>query len=88
MLERIHHLANNNENFAFETTLASRSFAPWIAKLREKGYFFHLTFLLLESPDLAISRVAERVKMGGHTVPEETIRRRYTSGFKKFLSFI
>jgi len=84
MLERIHHLADSNENFAFETTLASRSFAPWIAKLKEKGYFFHLTFLLLESPDLAISRVAERVKMGGHTVPEETIRRRYRSGLKNF----
>ncbi len=86
MLERIHHLANNNENFAFETTLASRTFAPWIAKLREKGYFFHLTFLLLESPDLAVSRVAERVKMGGHNVPEETIRRRYTSGLKNFFN--
>ncbi len=86
MLERIHHLANNNENFAFETTLASRTFAPWIAKLRENGYFFHLTFLLLESPDLAVSRVAERVKMGGHNVPEETIRRRYTSGLKNFFN--
>lgn len=45
MLNRMHHLAQNNENFAFETTLASRSFAPWIAKLKnEKDYLFHLTF--------------------------------------------
>ncbi len=86
MLQRIHYLAENNENFAFETTLASRSFAPWIAKLKEKGYFFHLTFLLLESPDLAISRVAERVKLGGHFVPEETIRRRFISGLKNFFT--
>lgn len=84
MLSRMHYLANNNENFAFETTLASRSFAPWISELKKKGYFFHLTFLLLDSADLAVSRVAERVKLGGHSVPEETIRRRFTAGIKNF----
>lgn len=85
MLERMHYLANNGEDFAFETTLASRTFAPWIAKLKEeKGYLFHLTFLLLDRSDLAVSRVAERVKMGGHFVPEDTIRRRFESGLKNF----
>jgi len=84
MLERMHHLANNNEDFAFETTLASRSFAPWIAKLKEKGYIFHLTFLTLKSPELAILRVGERVKVGGHFVPDETVRRRFISGLKNF----
>ncbi len=84
MLERMYHLANDAENFAFETTLASRSFAPWIVELKKNGYFFHLTFLLLDSADLAVSRVAERVKMGGHFVPEETIRRRYITGLKNF----
>jgi predicted ABC-type ATPase len=87
MLKRMHYLSNNDENFAFETTLASRTFAPWIAKLKkEKGYLFHLTFLLLDSPDLAVSRVAERVKMGGHSVPEITIRRRFESGLKHFFN--
>lgn len=85
MLERIHYLANNNQDFAFETTLASKTFAPWIAKLKaEKGYVFQLAFLLLESPDLAVSRVAERVKTGGHFVPEDTIRRRFESGLHNF----
>jgi predicted ABC-type ATPase len=85
MLERMHYLANNGEDFAFETTLASKTFAAWISKLkREKGYLFHLTFLLLDTPDLAVSRVAERVKMGGHFVPEDTIRRRFESGLKNF----
>jgi predicted ABC-type ATPase len=84
MLDRMHYLANNNDNFAFETTLASRSFAPWIANLKKKGYLFHLTFLLLNTADLAISRVAERVRLGGHSVPEETIRRRFTAGLKNF----
>lgn len=83
----MHYLAENGENFAFETTLASRTFAPWIAKLKsEKGYSFHLTFLLLDNPDLAVSRVAERVKMGGHFVPEETIRRRFKVGLKNFFN--
>lgn len=86
MLERMRHLANNNEDFAFETTLASRSFAPWIQTLKENGYLFHLTFLLLESPDLAVSRVAERVRTGGHFVPEETVRRRFKSGLKNFFT--
>lgn len=86
MLERMHYLANNNEDFAFETTLASRSFAPWISKLKDKGYLFHLTFLLLDTADLAVSRVAERVKMGGHFVPEETIRRRFKGGLKNFFN--
>jgi predicted ABC-type ATPase len=84
MLERMRFLASENENFAFETTLASRSFAPWLAKLKKNGYSFHLTFLLLDSADLAVSRVAERVKMGGHFVPEEVIKRRYQAGLRNF----
>ncbi|OGT54560.1 MAG: hypothetical protein A3F17_06445 [Gammaproteobacteria bacterium RIFCSPHIGHO2_12_FULL_41_15] len=87
MLERIQYLAKHKENFAFETTLASRTFAPWIAELKSKdGYFFHLVFILLDSPELAILRVAERVKMGGHFVPEETIRRRFKVGLKNFFN--
>lgn len=86
MLTRIHYLAENNEDFAFETTLTSRSFAPWIADLKGKGYLFYLTFLLLDNPDLAVSRVAERVKLGGHSVPEETIRRRFKAGLKNFFN--
>jgi predicted ABC-type ATPase len=84
MLDRMRILADREENFAFETTLASRTFAPWISVLKKKGYLFHLTFLLLDSADLAVSRVAERVKLGGHSVPEETIRRRYGGGLKNF----
>jgi predicted ABC-type ATPase len=84
MLERLHFLAKERVDFAFETTLASRSFAPWIAKLKQSGYTFHLVFLWLPSADFAVARVAERVRMGGHDVPEETIRRRYTKGIENF----
>lgn len=84
MLDRIHQLANECATFAFETTLASKTFAPWIKRLKEVGYKFHLVFLWLKSEELAISRVNERIKMGGHFVPEETIRRRYHAGLRNF----
>ena len=86
MLKRIHELANSGANFAFETTLASRSFATWIPKLKADGYQIHLIFLWLENVELAISRVKERIKLGGHAVPIETIKRRYFSGIKNFFN--
>ncbi len=85
MLVRLKDLARQRVNFAFETTLASRTFAPWLRQLIAGGYSFRLVFLWLPSPDVAVARVAERVKIGGHTVPEETIRRRYTKGLRNFI---
>ena len=84
MLSRLHQLAEEGDDFAFKTTLASRSFAPWIAKLKMRGYRFHLVFLTLPSADIAIARVAERVRMGGHDVPASTIQRRFVSGIRNF----
>jgi predicted ABC-type ATPase len=86
MLERIQKLADDKINFAFETTLASRTFSTWIPKLKQEGYQFHLIFLWLQNVELAIRRVEERVKTGGHSIPEETIRRRYQSGLKNFFN--
>ena len=87
MLERIHYLARKRVDFAFETTLASRTFAPWIAELLETGYVFHLLFLWLPDEDFAVARVSERVRMGGHDVLEETVRRRYRAGLRNFFHF-
>jgi predicted ABC-type ATPase len=86
MLERLRQLADAGENFAFETTLASKTFAHWLEVLKAKGYAFHLFFLWLPSPDYAIARVAERVRIGGHNVPEETIQRRYNAGLRNFFT--
>lgn len=86
MLETIQKLAEEKVNFAFETTLASRTFSTWIPKLKQEGYEFHLIFLWLKNVELALRRVEERVKTGGHSVPEETIRRRYKSGLKNFFN--
>ena len=86
MLARLHELAAARRDFAFETTLASRSFAPWIAELRESGYQFALVFLWLPSPEIAIARVAQRVASGGHHVPASTIRRRFDRGLANFFA--
>ena len=84
MLARLHELAGDGLDFAFETTLASRTYAPWLRELKADGWSVHLFFLWLDNPDLAVQRVATRVKMGGHAVLEETVRRRYAAGLRNF----
>src|SRR2546421_6858493 len=80
MLNRLHDLSELQENFAFESTLAARSYAPWLSRLRQQGYEVHLLFVWLRSVDLAIERVAERVRRGGHHIPSQELRRRYQRG--------
>jgi predicted ABC-type ATPase len=85
MLAHIKNLATQRVNFAFETTLATRGFAPWLRKLKEdEGYRFHLFYLWLPTADMAVNRVSDRVRLGGHHVPEDTIRRRYQRGIANF----
>lgn len=84
MLDRIRKLAKQRADFAFETTLASRSYAPWIKEITAAGYRFHLLFLWLPTADVAVARVAARVHSGGHSVPEATIRRRFDRGLNNF----
>jgi predicted ABC-type ATPase len=86
MLARLRLLARAREDFAFETTLASRGFAPWLTTLRPSGYRVHLAFLSLPSPELAVARVAERVRRGGHDVPEDVVRRRFAAGLGNFFA--
>lgn len=84
MLHRLNELSQQSRDFAFETTLASRFYSKWLNKRQTTGYHIHLVFLWLNSPDLAIQRVAERVRAGGHNIPEGTIRRRYDRGCENF----
>ena len=86
MIRRLRELALARRDFAFETTLASRSFAPWIGHLREAGYHFHLIFLSLPNAGLAVARVRSRVLMGGHAVQPTDIRRRFEGGLRNFFS--
>ena len=80
MLARADQLFASGTTFAFETTLASRSHAARIRKARELGYEVILIFFWLDSEQLAIERVAQRVREGGHNIPTTSIRRRYRRG--------
>ena len=84
MLKRLKDLANERKSFSFETTLATRFYANWLAELQTQGFEFHLVFLWLESPELAVERVCERVASGGHNIPEDVIYRRYFKGLRNF----
>lgn len=84
MLKRVKKLLGSGENFAFETTLATRSHLNLVKHAKERGYLVTLLFLWLYSSDLAVSRVKNRVKEGGHDISEEVIRRRYKSGLQNF----
>jgi predicted ABC-type ATPase len=85
MLSRIRSLAASGQDFAFETTLASRSFAPLLQRLKmDSGYRCYLIYLWLDSPETAQARVARRVREGGHNIPIEVIRRRYWRGIANF----
>lgn len=86
MLKHLRRLASERVDFAFETTLASRSFVRWIREIKKEGYLFSLVFLWLPSFELALYRVAGRVKMGGHDIPSETIKRRYYSGMRNLVN--
>ena len=82
MLSRIKYLLNHNVDFAFETTLATKIYVQFIREAHAKGYIVTLVYFWLNSPELAIERVKNRVSFGGHDIPEETIRRRYKSGIE------
>ncbi len=82
MLARIDELIHQKKDFAFETTLSTRSFVNTVKKAQEGGYYVTLLFLWLDSVEQAIDRVKSRVADGGHNIPEETIKRRYTKGIE------
>ena len=80
MLKRIDELLKAGESFSIETTLSTRSYAKLIKQARAQGYKISLIYFWLNSPELAINRVAQRVRNGGHNIPREVIIRRYTAG--------
>jgi predicted ABC-type ATPase len=83
---RINKLVENGENFAFETTLSTKSYVQFIAKAKSLGYRVTCLFFWLNSEELAVSRVKTRVEEGGHNIPEEVILRRYRSGLRNFFN--
>lgn len=85
MLERLQELVAAGKDFAFETTLAARTYVSFLQECKTQGYAVNLIYLWLRSPELAVERVKQRVASGGHSIPEETIRRRYERGRKNLL---
>lgn len=88
MLNRIRDLIDLNVDFAFETTLATKSYLPFLKEAKDLGYNVVLVFFWLNSVELAKTRVKERVAKGGHNIPEEVIERRYERGIKNLSKFI
>lgn len=82
MIKRINELLETHKNFAFETTLATKSYKSKIAKAKSKNYNVTLLFFWLQNVDLAIERVKTRVTEGGHHIETEIIKRRYRNGIK------
>jgi predicted ABC-type ATPase len=85
MVEEIRRLAAERVDFAFETTLSGRSYVPMLRGFRDQGYRVYLYFLWLPDVTLNLERVAQRVRQGGHNVPEEDVRRPYRRGIANFL---
>lgn len=86
MLARIHELAAAGKSFGFESTLAGKSYVKLLRNLKTKGYQVHLYFLWLPKVSIALERVAQRVRKGGHDIPDEVIRRRFKSGIRNLLT--
>ena len=86
MLLKVRYLLKRNEDFAVETTLATRTLLKIVKAAQDAGYTVTLLYFWLNSPELAIARVKARVAAGGHNIPEETIRRRYHVGIDYFFN--
>lgn len=86
MLQRIEELLEAGISFSIETTLATRSYVQLVKRAQSLGYTVNLLFFWLESPEMAVRRVAKRVSQGGHNIPEDVIHRRYHLGINNFFS--
>lgn len=84
MIMKMHYLLDRGEDFGIETTLATRTLLKTIVQAQKAGYFVTVIYFWLNSPDMAVERVKARVSTGGHSIPEETIRRRYNVGLHNF----
>ena len=84
MLKKINYLLERKADFSIETTLATRSLVGIIQKAQDLGYKVTILYFWLNSPELAIQRVRDRVSTGGHNIPENVIRRRYLMGLQYF----
>ena len=86
MLLRIDDLLKTNVSFSIETTLSTKSYQKLVRKAQHQGYLVKLIFFWLDSPATAIKRVAQRVREGGHNIPQDVIVRRYHAGINNLFN--
>jgi predicted ABC-type ATPase len=84
MVKQIRGLAGEHHDFGFETTLSGKGHLPLLREMKERGYSLHVFFLWLHDVELALARVADRVRQGGHDVPEAVVRRRFDKSLRNF----
>jgi|SRR5271166_1506251 len=84
VLRAIDRLAKARADFAFESTLSGLTYVRRLASWRQAGYRVEIVYLRLRSPQLALRRVAARVRQGGHDVPRVDVVRRFSRGWKNF----
>lgn len=87
VLQQLENCAERREDFAFETTLSGRTYRRILAGIKARGYRLHLFYLWIPSPELAISRIEDRVATGGHMVPENDVRRRFDRTWRNLMQF-
>jgi predicted ABC-type ATPase len=86
MLEKIDNLLSEKQDFVIETTLATKSYVGLVKKAQSLDYEVILIYFWLENSDLAIQRVARRVRQGGHNIPDDVVRRRYEGGIRNLIN--
>jgi predicted ABC-type ATPase len=84
VLREIDRLAKARADFAFESTLSGLTYVRRLESWRREGYRVEIVYLRLKSSQLALRRVAARVRQGGHDVPRADVVRRYSRGWKNF----
>jgi len=86
LLEQIHLLANKRSDFGFETTLSGVTYMALLQRLKAQGYRIQLFFLWIPTVEMALARIADRVRRGGHGIPEEVVRRRFQKGIQNLFT--
>jgi predicted ABC-type ATPase len=86
-LGELDRLAKARQDFAFESTLSGLSYVGRLKRWKSAGYRIEIVFLRLASIQLALRRIAVRVKQGGHDVPRVDVERRFERGWENFEQF-
>jgi len=86
LLEQIQLLAAKRSDFGFETTLSGVTYVSLLRRLKQRGYQIHLYFLWIPTVEIALARIADRIRMGGHNIPEDVVRRRFKKGLRNLLT--